>query len=273
MRDIAATVGGGPAGGYRAAGRYGKGARAMSIWGKILGGAAGFAIGGPLGALLGAAAGHAVDRMNDPEPEGADGTRSIAFTIGVIVLSAKMAKADGTVKRVEVDTFKRLFDVPPEEMGNVGRVFDLARRDSAGFEVYARQIASLFSPRDPVLEDLLESLLRIAEADGEVHESEVAYLRAVASIFGFGDDDFRRIMAEHCVTCDRAADPYTVLGVVPGADAAAVKAAHRRLVQEHHPDRLIAQGLPQEFIDLATDRLAAVNAAYDAIQKSRRTAP
>lgn len=244
----------------------------MSIWGKILGGAAGFAIGGPLGALLGAAAGHAVDRMRDTEPEEpADGTRSIAFTIGVIVLSAKMAKVDGTVKRVEVDTFKRLFHIPPDEMGNVGRVFDLARRDSAGFEIYARQIASLFPPRDPVLEELLESLLRIAEADGEVHGNEITYLRAVAAIFGFGEDDFRRIMAEHCVTCARDADPYTVLGVTPGADDAAVKTAYRRLVREHHPDRLVAQGLPQEFIDIATDRMAAVNAAYDAIQKSRQT--
>lgn len=243
----------------------------MSIWGKILGGAAGFAIGGPLGALLGAAAGHAVDRMRDGDAEPADGTRSIAFTIGVVVLSAKMAKADGIVTRVEVDTFKRLFHVPPEEMGNVGRVFDLARRDMAGFEVYANQISCLFTPRDPVLEELLESLLRIAEADGEVHENEVEYLRAVAAIFGFGEDDFRRIMAEHCVTCSRSADPYTVLGVPPGAGAAEVKAAYRRLVQEHHPDRLVAQGLPQEFIDLATDRLAAVNAAYAAIQKNRQT--
>lgn len=243
----------------------------MSIWGKILGGAAGFAIGGPLGALLGAVAGHAVDHFGRCGPEmGKDGTKSIVFTIGVIVLAAKLAKVDGVVRRVEVEAFKRAFQVPPEEMRNVGRVFDQVRRDSQGFEVYARQIASLFRERDPVLEDLLESLLRIAEADGEVHEAELGYLRAVAAIFGFTEPDMHRILAEHCALCGRPdADPYAVLGVARDADDGAVKTAYRRLVREHHPDRLIAQGLPKEFIDLATERMAAINAAYSRIQKGR----
>lgn len=249
----------------------------MSIWGKILGGAAGFAIGGPLGALMGALAGHAVDLVRTDEgaarkpPE--EAIKSIAFTVGVIVLSAKMAKVDGTVKRVEIDAFKRLFHVPSDEMKNVGRIFDLARRDSAGFEVYARQIAGLFEERHAVLEELLEGLLRIAEADGEVHKAELAYLHEVAGIFGFDDDAFRRIVAEHCVLCGKSdTDPYAVLGVKPGDDAAAIKAAYRRLVQEHHPDRLIAQGMPEEFVELANDKMAAINAAYDRIQKARQPA-
>ncbi|HYD65791.1 TerB family tellurite resistance protein [Azospirillum sp.] len=249
----------------------------MSIWGKILGGAAGFAIGGPLGALMGALAGHAVDLVRTDETAGKkppeEAIKSIAFTVGVIVLSAKMAKVDGTVKRVEIDTFKRLFHVPSDEMKNVGRVFDLARRDSAGFEVYARQIAALFEERHAVLEELLASLLRIAEADDEVHDAEMDYLRAIAAIFGFDDAEFRRIMAEHCVLCGKAeTDPYAVLGVSRGDDAAAIKTAYRRLVQEHHPDRLIAQGMPEEFVELANDKMAAINAAYDRIQKERQLA-
>lgn len=248
----------------------------MSIWGKILGGAAGFAIGGPLGALLGAVAGHAVDQIGRCGPDAAEpkgGTKSIVFTIGVIVLAAKLAKADGVVRRVEVEAFKRAFEVPPDELKNVGRVFDLARRDSQGFEVYARQIAGLFKPGDPVLEELLESLLRIAEADGEVHEAELDYLRAVAAIFGFTEPDVRRILAEHCALCGRPdADPYAVLGVPRDADDAAVKTAYRRLVQEHHPDRLIARGLPKEFIDVATEKMATINAAYSRIQKERQPA-
>jgi len=242
----------------------------MSIWGKILGGAAGFAVGGPLGALLGTVAGHAVDRIGRCGAEPADGTKSIAFTIGVVVLSAKLAKVDGLVSRVEVEAFKRRFQVPPDELKNVGRVFDLARRDSQGFEVYAKQIAGLFTERHPVLEDLLESLLRIAEADGEVHEAELGYLRQVAAIFGFTASDMDRILAEHCASCGRTdTDPYSVLGVPRDADDTAVKAAYRTLVQEHHPDRLIAQGLPQEFIALANERMAAINAAYTRIQKER----
>ncbi|HYG88859.1 MAG TPA: TerB family tellurite resistance protein [Azospirillum sp.] len=241
----------------------------MSIWGKILGGAAGFAVGGPLGALVGTLAGHAVDRRCGPEE--ADGTKSIAFTIGVVVLSAKLAKVDGIVRRVEVETFKRVFDVPPDELKNVGRVFDLARRDSQGFEVYARQIARLFDDGHAVLEDLLESLLRIAEADGEVHGAELRYLREVATIFGFTETDMQRILAEHYAV-SHDADPYAVLGVARDADDGAVKAAFRRLVQEHHPDRLIAQGLPKEFVDVATEKMATINAAYARIQRERQPA-
>ncbi|MBY6260830.1 molecular chaperone DjiA [Azospirillum sp. 412522] len=256
----------------------------MSIWGKILGGAAGLFTGGPLGALLGGLAGHAVDLwspcgpdgqprrgMSDAEAEAAKQT--VAFTIGVIALAAKMARADGVVKRVEVDTFKRLFRVPPEELENVGRVFDLARRDTRGFEEYARQIAKLFEDRHAVLEELLDSLLMIAEADDELHETEVEYLHAVATIFGFDDADFRRIVAgHHLAGTPTETDPYAVLGVPRQAGDETVKAAHRALVREHHPDRLMAQGMPQEFIDLATQKLALINAAYDRIRREREGA-
>lgn len=242
----------------------------MSIWGKILGGAAGFAIGGPLGALVGVAAGYAVERGIQGLCGPADATKSVAFTIGVIALSAKMARADGVVKRVEVDTFNRLFRVPPEELPNVGRVFDLARKDTHGFEEYATQIAALFEDRHAVLEELLDSLLMIAEADDELHETEVAYLRTVARIFGFADADFERILAGHHIAGGSdEADPYGVLGLSRKATDEEIKAAHRRLVREHHPDTLIAQGLPQEFVDLATQKVAAINAAYDRIGKER----
>lgn len=242
----------------------------MSIWGTILGGAAGFAIGGPIGALIGLAAGHVVGRGIQGLCGPADATQSIAFTIGVIALSAKMARADGVVKRVEVDTFNRLFRVPPEELPNVGRIFDLARTDTHGFEEYARQIAALFEDRHAVLEELLDSLLMIAEADDELHETEVEYLRNVSRIFGFADADFERILAGHHVAgTPGETDPYGVLGVSRAATDDEIKAAHRRLVREHHPDTLIAQGLPQEFVDLATQKVAAINAAYDRIGKLR----
>jgi DnaJ like chaperone protein len=118
----------------------------MSIWGKIIGGAAGFfALGGPLGALLGALAGHAIDKQMEPDlppeqPDDRRATREIAFTIAVIALGAKMAKADGTVSRAEVAAFKQVFKIPPDEINNVARVFDLAKRDVAGFDAYARQL-------------------------------------------------------------------------------------------------------------------------------------
>ena len=253
----------------------------MSIWGKLAGAAAGAAIGGPIGALIGAFAGHfMIDRSgrerhelerhgdNGRAREEASGSQDqIAFTIGVIALAAKLAKADGTVTRDEVEMFKRVFPIPPEEEANVGRIFDQARRDARGFEPYAQQIAGLFQRKSRVLEGLLDALFHIAKADGSVGEAEIAYLRRVAEIFGFDEADFARIRESH-LGAD-AADPYNVLGVTRAMDNAAIKAAYRKIVRDSHPDRLIAKGMPAEAVALGTARLASVNAAYDRICKER----
>ncbi|MDF1793563.1 MAG: TerB family tellurite resistance protein [Thalassobaculaceae bacterium] len=240
----------------------------MSIWGKIIGGAAGFALGGPIGALLGVVGGHAIDRYADDQ--GVDeesATKKIAFTIGVIALGAKMAKADGVVTRDEISAFRDVFRVPPEEVKNVGRVWDMARQTSDGFEAYAHQIARLFNPGSPVLEQLIGSLFHIAKADGVIHENEVVYLRRVAEIFGFDALAFDRLRATY--VGDKGDDPYSMLGVDHSAPDDEVRAAYRRLIREHHPDMLIAQGLPDELISAATERMAAVNAAWDRIKKAR----
>ncbi|WP_119459079.1 TerB family tellurite resistance protein [Rhodospirillaceae bacterium SYSU D60014] len=260
----------------------------MSIWGKILGGAAGFAIGGPIGALLGAVAGHAVDSMRDGTAEeggvkparddsgtgadeeandGRDATKQIAFTIAVIVLGAKMAKSDGHVTRSEVDAFKEVFRIPPHEMRNVGWLFDRARRDPHGFEPYARQIAGMFPAHSPVLEELLDGLFHIAKAEGGVKPGEFDFLRQVATIFGFSEQEFERIRASQ--TGPNGADPYEILGVRRDMEDAAIKTAYRRLIRETHPDRLVAEGMPKEFIELANEKMATINAAYDHISRER----
>ncbi len=245
----------------------------MSIWGKIIGGAAGFfALGGPLGALLGALAGHAIDKQLEEEPALATAddrraTREIAFTIAVIALGAKMAKADGTVSRSEVAAFKQVFKIPPDEINNVARVFDQAKRDVAGFDAYARQLANMFDQRHPVLEELIDGLFHIARADGEVHESEILFIHEVAHIFGFSDADFARLR-EVNVGADLA-DPYTVLGVRREQSDEEIRATWRRLMRENHPDKLMAQGLPAEFVELANEKVATLNAAYDRIAKER----
>ena len=241
----------------------------MSVWGKILGGAAGFAIGGPIGAILGTAAGHAVDKMRESTREEGedDATRRVAFTIGVIVLGAKMAKADGVVTKDEIGAFKEVFHIPQEEMQNVGRLFDQARRDAHGFEPYAKQIGRLFRHNPAVLEELIQGLFHIARADRKITQDELDYLAKVAEIFGFSEDDWARIRASNMGP--DASDPYEVLGVGHEASDAEIKAAHRRLVVENHPDKLVAEGLPQEFVDLANEKLATINAAYDRIRERR----
>ena len=246
----------------------------MNIWGKLLGGAAGFAIGGPIGALLGAVAGHAVDRLAeselDPATLGGDeraATRQIAFTIGIIVLGAKMAKADGVVSRSEILAFKQVFKIPPAEEQNVGRIFDQARRDAYGFEPYAHQIARMFTRKSRVLEELIDGLFHIAKADGKVSNEELEFLRQVAHIFGFEEADFARIRESHLGP--DASDPYNLLGVTRTMDNATIKSAYRKLVRDTHPDKLMAKGLPPEFLAMANQRLATINAAYDRIAKER----
>jgi len=239
----------------------------MSVWGKIIGGVGGLMIGGPIGALIGAVAGHAVDkaRSNSGEPE--DTTKSVAFTIATIALGAKMAKADGVVTRDEVEAFKRVFRVAPEDVKDVSRVFDQARKDSRGFEPYARQIAGMFADNPAVLEELMYCLTLIARADGVMHPEEVKYLRAVADIFGLDDHAFERI-TEVSGDLDTS-DPYKILGVSRDMTNDEIKSAYRALVRENHPDKLIADGLPKELIDMATEKLAAINDGYDKVSAER----
>jgi DnaJ like chaperone protein len=237
--------------------------RPMSIWGKIGGAAAGFILGGgPVGAVAGALAGHVLfDHKANPDEPG------VVFTIAVIALGAKMAKADGVVTDEEIAAFERIFRVPENEAANVRRIFDLARQDTAGYEIYAAQIARAFRGKPAVLEDVLDGLFEIAKADGVFHPGEQAFLERVAEIFGFAPNEYRRIRATHFGAGED--DPYAVLGVAYDASDTEIKRTHRLLVRENHPDRVIARGVPAEFVRLATDKLAAINAAYDKIQKER----
>ena len=242
----------------------------MSIWGKVIGGVAGFAIGGPFGALLGAYAGHTMDRARERAASAgtpATADRQVAFTMAVIVLGAKMAKADGRVTRDEIAAFRQIFHIPPAEMKEVGKLFNAAAEDATGFEPYARQIADMFAHEPAVLEELLGGLFHIAKADGTVHTGELEYLRQVGAILGFEGHAFESIRAQHMGAA--AADPYDVLGLTSDATDAEVKTAYRKRSREYHPDTLIAQGLPQEFIDLATEKMTAINTAHDRIGKER----
>ena len=192
-----------------------------------------------------------------------------AFAIGVIALSAKMAKADGVVMRAEVDAFCRIFAIPPGEERNVARVYNLAKQDITGFDAYARDIARLLADDPTMLEGVLDGLFDIARADGAVHQRELSYLAEVANIFGFDETAFQRVRARHVVD---GIDPYLVLEADRSWDHDRLRSQYRRLVLENHPDRLIAHGVPEEFIRIANDRLAAINAAWDRIERRRATA-
>lgn len=199
--------------------------------------------------------GHA----HDAPPE-----KTMAFTIGMIALGAKMAKADGVVTDDEVKAFSQVFHVPEKDRPAVERVFNLAKQDVAGFESYATQVAKLFKLKSTVLESVLDGLFHIAKADGIVHENELLYLESVAEIFGFVNGDFARIRSRHVSLTD---DPYDVLGVEPGSSFTDIKKKYKSLVRELHPDKQIAAGVPAEMVKLATDRLSRINNAYRALEK------
>lgn len=222
----------------------------MSLWSRILDALRTLAPGEALTALF--------DRLRGP-PE-----RSVAFTIAVIALGAKMAKADGRVTRDEVMAFREVFTIPASELDNAARVFDLARTDVAGFEDYARRIKAMFSDDSDMLRDLLEGLFHIALADGTYHPAEDDFLTRVAQIFRLPEREFRSLRARFAGTDP---DCHDVLGVSPDAPMEEIRAAWRALVRETHPDRLMARGLPEEAIKLAERRLIDINRAWERIQE------
>ncbi len=222
----------------------------MSIWTRIGEALEALASGEPLSAVF--------DRLRQP-PE-----FSVAFTIAVIALAAKMAKADGLVTRNEVAAFREVFTIAPEEEANAARVFNMARQDVAGFESYATRIAAMFQGRADVLCDLLEGLFHIAMADGNYHPAEDAFLERVAIVFGITSRQFNALRARSVPGSDP--DPYQVLGLPEDATMAEARAAWAREVRESHPDRVIARGLPEEAIRLAETRIIAINRAWEQIK-------
>ena len=183
-----------------------------------------------------------------------------AFSIALIALSAKMAKADGVVTDDEVKAFGEFFEVPEKEADKVRMIYRLAQQDVAGFDEYIARVANIFEDAPAVLEDVLDCLFSVAVADGVAHPREVALLDRAAAAFGITPAAYRRLRAAHFGLGDD--DPYLILGIDHDADIEQIKATYRTLVRDHHPDALIARGVPEDLIKIAEGRMAAINAAY-----------
>ncbi|MEL6281702.1 MAG: DnaJ family molecular chaperone [Pseudomonadota bacterium] len=227
----------------------------MSIWTKITEAINRFAKSGSLADLFTAA--------TPPE-------KTVAFTVAVIALGAKLAKADGRVTRDEVDAFKEVFFIAPDEERNAARVFDLARADVAGFETYAYKIRGMFDSSEDkaTLEDILDGLFRIAGADGVYDPNELQFLASVSNIFSIPESCFDRLRARHDPSV--GGDPYKLLGVTRDTPMSEIKQAWRSYVRETHPDRMMARGVPEEAVRMATERLALLNTAYERIRAEHR---
>jgi len=235
-----------------------------SLWERLLG-SVGDAANNALSRLV-----EAIRTLFEGDPET---RRQVSFSVAIIALSAKMAKADGAVVESEVQAFRQIFDFPEEEARNVARLYNLARQDVAGYEAYAEKLSKLCGSGEQnceMLESVVDGLFHIAKADGMVHEKELAFLSRISEIFRIDEMHFRRIMARHVHI--EGVDPYQVLGVSPKDDFTEIRKRYRRLVAEHHPDKLIARGVPAALHAAANERMAALNAAYAAIAKERKAA-
>jgi DnaJ like chaperone protein len=221
----------------------------MSIWTRISEALAALTSGEGLSAVF--------DKLRSP-PE-----LSVAFTIAVIALGAKMAKADGMVTRDEVTAFREVFRIAEGDTAGAAKVFNLARQDVAGFDDYARRIATMFHDQPEMLHDLMEGLFHIAMADGIYHPNENAFLEEVAEIFDLPETEFAALKVRFVPGTSPL--PHTVLGVPADATLEEVRKAWRKLVQANHPDALVARGLPEEAVKMAEKRLIDINLAWETL--------
>lgn len=242
----------------------------MSIWGKIIGGTTGFALGGPLGAIIGIMIGGSFDRSArklSSSNQISQQQKQNVFALCIIVLSAKIAKADGQVTKEEIYTFKEKFNIQAEEMSEVSKIFNEAKKSSFGFKNIADQVGNLFSDNKVLLEQLLNNLFYIAEADGLTSINELEVLRSISQSFHFNETDFQRIF--HSRLNNKESDPYKILGVTREDSDNNIRKKWIELSKEHHPDYLIAKGMPKEFIKEANKELSSINLAYDKIKELR----
>ena len=232
----------------------------MSVWGKLAGVTAGYFVGGIFGAVVGAVAGHYVLDKNDED---------VAFAIALIALSAKMSMADGKISDKEFIAFKEILnELPENELKNVTKIYNLAREDIAGYDVYAKQISSIFQNNLHVLENVIDALFHVAKADGPINKNEVIFLEKIAGIFGFSSAEFSRIRASHMAA--DIDDPWLILGLDSGSSLNIAKSQWKKLAAENHPDRLISKGVPKELLGMANEKLAVINSAYRKIEKAHK---
>ena len=237
----------------------------MSIWGSLIGGAIGFSFGGPLGMLLGSFIGGRISNARPSVRHSSFQQNQEIFAISLIVLSAKLSKADGQVSKEEIAAIKDKLKIPKSEMSQVGKIFNKAKEESTGYEDYAEQIAEIFRNNINVLEEVINILFYVAEADGNVSKSEETMIEDIARIFGLSTSQYDGIK-ESRKSSDKL-NPYLVLESSPNDDLQTIRKRYLKLSKEHHPDLLMSKGVPEEMIAESKNKMRAINAAWDQIQK------
>ena len=237
----------------------------MSIWGSLLGGVIGFSLGGPFGALLGSFLGGKISNISSSNTFGSQQNAQQIFALSLIILSAKLSKADGRVSKEELIAVKEKLQIPDSEIDQVAKIFNKAKDESTGYEPYAKQISEIFKGNQNVLEEVINILFYIAEADGHVSNEEESMIANIAFIFGLSQNQYESIK-ESRKSSDKL-NPYIVLESQPTDDLKSIRKKYIKLYKEHHPDLLISKGVPIEVINETKNKMRAINAAWDQIQK------
>ena len=237
----------------------------MSIWGSLLGGVIGFSLGGPFGALLGSFLGGKISNISSSNTFSSQQNSQQIFALSLIILSAKLSKADGRVSKEELIAVKDKLQIPDSEIDQVAKIFNKAKDESTGYEPYAKQISEIFKGNQNVLEEVINILFYIAEADGHVSNEEESMIANIAFIFGLSQNQYESIK-ESRKSSDKL-NPYIVLESQPNDDLKSIRKKYIKLSKEHHPDLLISKGVPIEVINESKNKMRAINAAWDQIQK------
>ena len=237
----------------------------MSIWGSLIGGMIGLSLGGPFGMLLGSIIGGKISRARSGTGMGAFAQPQQLFALSLIVLSAKLSKADGQVSREELIAVKDKLKIPENELDQVGKIFNKAKEESKGYEPYAQQIAQIYRGNLNVLEEVINMLFYIAEADGNVSKSELKMIESISNIFGLTQAQFESIKESR--KSSGKSNPYIVLESNPNDDIQTIRKKYIKLSKDHHPDLLISKGVPKEVIEESKKKMRAINSAWDQIQK------
>jgi len=267
----------------------------MNWWGKLVGGALGFAVSGPIGALLGAAIGHSFDKgLSGIESMSSEdfSTENIqaAFFTATFSIMGRVAKSDGIVSPEEINVAQRTMSqmqLNSEQTRTAQALFNQGKSDSFDYRAVAEQLRKECGRRKNLLQMFLEIQIATALADQELHASEQQILLDLASILGFSRYQFERLLTmaaaqqrfhhdthgEHGFspkgTASQLQEAYDVLGLDESASNQELKRSYRRLMSQHHPDKLVAKGLPEEMMKLATEKTQQIKDAYDIVKQHR----
>ena len=237
----------------------------MAIWGSLIGGMIGLSLGGPFGMLLGSLIGGKISRAKSRAGFGSFAQTQQIFALSLIVLSAKLSKADGQVSKEELIAVKDKLKIPENELDQVGKIFNKAKEESAGYQPYAQQIAQIYKGNINVLDEVINILFYIAEADGNVSDSEFKMIEHIAQIFGLSEIQFNSIKESR--KSSEKLNPYVVLESKPDEAIEVIRKRYLKLSKEHHPDLLMSKGVPQEVIEESKAKMRVINSAWEQIQK------